>query len=357
MKKHRVTGLLNFVVVAAVAAVAYTDWAIVADVSLAYLYVLPIALCALVNPLSVTAGLSVACTVLGDMFGPPEGSLHWRIVRNAVYLAGFLIVGFLVTLIARQRDRMADEVRRQRDAYERDMTLAAQVQHRVLPKPLSLPGIDLAAEMKPARLLGGDYYDFFPVSDEILDIVIADVSGKGAAAALLMPSLAVALRLRAHELERPAEVAADLDAVLRQMTHAATFVTMFYARLNLKTRVLQYANAGHNPPLLLRAGACGPLFLDGAGGPVLGLLPNAHYADASVTLAQNDLLILFTDGVTEQENDREEEFSVKRLKDIICRQNGASATQVLAHIFEAVSMFAEGAAQTDDLTVVVLKIL
>ena len=134
--------------------------------------------------------------------------LLWRVVHNVVYLASFLVVGFLVTLIARQRDRMAEEIRRQRDEYERDLALAAQVQHRVLPKPLALPGIDIAAEMKTARLLGGDYYDFFPVSDDVVDLVIADVSGKGAAAALLMPSLAVALRLRARELEGPAEVIA-----------------------------------------------------------------------------------------------------------------------------------------------------
>jgi sigma-B regulation protein RsbU (phosphoserine phosphatase) len=355
--EHRVAGLLNVVVVAAVAAVAYTDWTIVADVSLAYLYVLPVALCALVNPLPFTSALGVVCTVLGDIFGPPAESLYWRVIHSVVYLASFLVVGFLVTLIARQRDRMADEVRRQRDAFERDLTLAAQVQHRVLPKPLKLPGIDIAAKMKTARLLGGDYYDFFPVSDDVVDIVIADVSGKGAAAALLMPSLAVALRLRARELEGPAEVIADLDEVLKQMTNSATFVTMFYARFNRVSRILRCANAGHNPPLLLRAGSCEVQFLDGAGGPILGILPNAQFSDTSLPLEQGDILTLFTDGVTEQENQQGEEFSVERLKDVICREGAASAAEAVTHVSEAVAAFAGGTEQADDLTLVVLKVL
>src|SRR5580693_6202570 len=128
MEKHRVLGLLNFVVATAVAAVAYTDWVIVADVSLGYLYVLPIALSALVNPLPFTIALTIFCTVLEDLFGPAADGLHLRIARVFISLAGFLIVAFLVTLIARQRERLAAEVKRQRDEYEHDLTLAAQVQ-------------------------------------------------------------------------------------------------------------------------------------------------------------------------------------------------------------------------------------
>ena len=357
MGENRVAGLLNFVVVAAVAAVAYTDWVIVADASVAYLYVLPIALCALVNRFAFTIALAAICTFLGDIFGPPAESIRWRVVHNVINAASFLVVGFLVTLIAKQRDRMAEEVRRQRDEYAHDMALAAQVQHRVLPKPLALPGIDIAAEMKTARMLGGDYYDFFPVSDDVIDIVIADVSGKGAAAALLMPSLAVALRLHARELQRPAEVIKGLDETLRQITNSATFVTMFYARLNRASRVLQYANAGHNPPILLRAATCELEQLDEAGGPILGILPDAQFSDASLILEQGDVLTLFTDGVTEQENEQGEEFSVDRLQEVVRREELEFAAAVVAQISEAVSAFAGEKEQADDLTLVVLKVL
>src|SRR5690242_18548496 len=125
-EEHRTAGLLNVVVVLSIAAVAYTDWVVVANVSLGYLYLLPLALSALVNPMAMTAALAVLCTVLQDVFGPPPDSIHLRIVHACIGLAGFLIVGFLVTLIAKQRDRMAAEVRSQRDEYERDLVLASR---------------------------------------------------------------------------------------------------------------------------------------------------------------------------------------------------------------------------------------
>ena len=198
LEEQRTMGLLNVVVALAVAAVGYTDWLVVANVSLGYLYVLPIALSGLINPLPITAALAAVCMVLQDIFGPRADSLQLRIVHNVIGVAGFLIVAFLVTLIAKQRDRLAAQVRQQRDAYEHDLILASQVQRRVLPKPPTLAGFEFAAVMHPARLLGGDYYDFFQISEDVVDVVIADVSGKGAAAALLMPSLALALRSRAR---------------------------------------------------------------------------------------------------------------------------------------------------------------
>ena len=132
---------------------------------------------------------------------------------------------------------------------------------------------------------------------------------------------------------------------------------MFYARLNRVTRTLQYANAGHNPPVLLRSGSCETLLLDEAGGPILGILVGAQFSDASVALAPGDVLTLFTDGVTEQENEQGEEFSVDRLKDVVCREGAESAAQVVAHVSEAVSAFAGETEQADDLTLVVLKVL
>jgi serine phosphatase RsbU (regulator of sigma subunit) len=356
VEENRVSGLLNVVVVLAIAAVAYTDWIVVANVSLGYLYVLPIALSALVNPLPFTIGLSVLCTFLQDLFGPPSETLHLRIVHSVVGIAGFLVVGFLVTLIAKQRGRLAAEVRRQRDEYERDMTLAAQVQRQVLPKPLTTPGLELAGAMQTARLLGGDYYDFFQISEDVVDVVIADVSGKGVAAALLMPSLAVALRLRARELSGPAEIIKDLDGVLKQVTNPATFVTMFYARFNQTSRTLQYASGGHNPPILMRAKTGETLLLEESG-PILGILDDAEFSNSVIALEQGDMLALYTDGVTEQENEASEEFDLDRLKAVIRNDAMDSAATVVGHVSEAVSSFAGMTEQADDLTVVVVKVL
>ncbi len=355
-EENRTMGLLNIVVALAIAAVAYTDWIVVANLSMGYLYVLPIALSALVNPLALTSGLAVVCAFLEDLFGPQPDEIHLRVFRFVLGLAGFLAVGFFVSLIARQRNRLAAEVLRQRDEYARDLTLASQVQRQVLPKPPVLPCLELAATMLPARLLGGDYYDFFQISEDVIDVVIADVSGKGAAASLLMPSLAVALRLRARELSGPAEIMKDLDGVLKQITNPATFVTMFYARFNQASRTLEYVNGGHNPPLLVRRKTGELLLLEG-GGPILGILPDAQFSNTEIALEQGDILTLFTDGVTEQENETGEEFSMERLKEVVVSHEAEAAAALVADVSEAVSNFAGTKEQADDLTVVVVKVL
>jgi sigma-B regulation protein RsbU (phosphoserine phosphatase) len=354
--ENRATGLLNLIVVLAVVAVAYTDKVIVEDDTLGYLYVLPIALSALVNRIPVTIALSLLCAFLQELYGPPFDSIHIRVLRTVISLAGYLVITFLVTMIAQQRGRLAAEIRQQRDDYERDLILAAQVQQQVLPKPPIVPGLELAAAMQTARLLGGDYYDFFPISDDTVDIVIADVSGKGAAASLLMPSLAVVLRLRARELSGPAAIIKDLDGVLKQITSPSTFVTMFYARFNSTHRTLQYACGGHNPPLIVRTQTNETLLLEEAG-PIVGILPGAQFSDTVVSLQQGDILTLFTDGVTEQENESDEQFSLDRLKDLIISKETDSAAEIVADITEAVSSFAGTKEQEDDLTIVVAKVL
>lgn len=356
LAENRATGMLNLIIVIAIGAIAYTDKIVAEDDSLGYLYLLPIALSGLVNRLPVTIAIALFCAFLQDLFGPPSDTVHVRVLRGVITLGGYLIVSFFVTRIATQRGRMAAHIRQQRDDYEKDLTLASQVQRQVLPKPPIVPGIELAAAMQTARLLGGDYYDFFQISDNIVDIVIADVSGKGAAASLLMPSLAVVLRVRAHELPGPAAIIKDLDSVLKQITGPANFVTVFYARVNPSLRTLQYANGGHNPPLLVRTRTQTTLLLEESG-PIVGILPDAQFSDTVVKLESGDILTLYTDGVTEQENENEDQFSIDRLKDLILSKETDSAATLVSDVTEAVSTFAGTKEQEDDLTLVVAKIL
>jgi hypothetical protein len=354
VEETRVFGLLNFVVLLAIASVAYTDWFVVANISLGYLYVLPLALSALVNPLLLTVSLAAVCTFLQDIFGPPSDTAFLRVAHDAIMLGVFLITGYLVWLIARQRGRLIDEVRQQRDEYQSDLGLAAQVQQQVLPSPRTFSGLELAGTMHAARLLGGEYYDFFQIADDVVDVVIADVSGKGAAAALLMPSLSVALRLRARELSGPAAIMQDLDGVLKQVTRPASFVTMFYARFHLAAKTLEYANGGHNPPILLRPG--GETCMLEASGPILGILDNAEYSNITISLEPGDILALYTDGVTEQENNEAEQFSVDRLERVIEEHAQDSAVSAVDAICEAVPAFAGAVEQSDDFTIVVAKV-
>jgi serine phosphatase RsbU (regulator of sigma subunit) len=355
-EENRIAGMLNFIILLSVAAIGYTDWIVVPNITLGYLYVLPIALSGLINPLPVTLGAAVVCSILQDIFAPQADTLQLRIIRDVITLAGFLIVAFLVTQIARQRNRLVAEVRRQRDEYEHDLYLASQVQRQVLPKPPVCASLEIGAAMQTATLLGGDYYDFFQISDDVVDVVIADVSGHGAAASLLMPSLAVALRLRARELDGPAAIIKELDKVFRQITSTATFVTMFYARFDQARKTLEYANGGHNPPLLIRTKGNETIELE-AGGPILGILKDPQYSNTVVALNSGDILTLFTDGVTEQENEAGDEFSTSRLKEVVSSREAEPAAALVASITEAVSTFAGTKPQVDDLTVVVVKIL
>ena len=355
-EENRIAGMFNFVIFLSIAAVGYTDWIVAPNISLGYLYVLPIALSGLVNPLPLTIVVAVVCAVLQEVFGPAGDTLKVAAFRDAITLAGFLVVGFLVTLIARQRNRLVEEVRRQRDEYEHDLFLASQVQRQVLPKPPVCKALELAAAMHTATLLGGDYYDFFQISDNVVDVVIADVSGHGAAASLLMPSLAVALRLRARELDGPAAIIKDLDQVLKQITNTATFVTMFYARFDQAGRTLEYANGGHNPPLLIRSKSTESLQLE-AGGPIMGILKDAQFSNTVIALEEGDILTLFTDGVTEQENEAGDEFSISRLEQVVVSKETEPAAALVTHITDAVSTFAGTKPQVDDLTVVVVKVL
>jgi sigma-B regulation protein RsbU (phosphoserine phosphatase) len=354
-EENQTAGLLNVIVIFAFGAVAFTDWKIVADISLGYLYVLPIALSALVNPFPVTVVFAILCAILEELFGPAT-DINFRIHRIIIGLVGFLVVGFVVTRIARQRDRLALEVRHQRDEYERDLTLASQVQRQILPEPPIIPGLELAATMQTARLLGGDYYDFYKIDDDTVDAVIADVSGKGAAASLLMPSLAVALRLRARELSGPAAIIKDLDTVLKQITSTTMFVTVFYARLHPTRLILEYASGGHNPPILYRPKTGEFLSLE-ASGPIVGILPDTQFTNTTIQLSPGDILALYTDGVTEQENQDQEQFSIERLKTILAANQSQPAATIVSNIAEAVSNFAGDREQSDDLTAVVAKIL
>jgi serine phosphatase RsbU (regulator of sigma subunit) len=157
-------------------------------------------------------------------------------------------------------------------------------------------------------------------------------------------------------LSGPAEILKDLDGVLKQITNPATFVTMFYARFNQSSRTLEYVNGGHNPPLLVRRKTGELLLLEG-GGPILGILPDAQFSNTVIALEQGDILTLFTDGVTEQENEAGEEFSMDRLKEVVVHHEAEAAAALVGDISEAVSNFAGTKEQADDLTAVVVKVL
>jgi serine phosphatase RsbU (regulator of sigma subunit)/pSer/pThr/pTyr-binding forkhead associated (FHA) protein len=235
---------------------------------------------------------------------------------------------------------------------EEDMRMAAEIQNGLLPREApTVPGWDLAGCNRPCRTVGGDYYDFV-LEDGRLLIALGDVSGKGTGAALLMTVLRAAVR--AHwALPALADGVARINRTVCQNVPSSKYVTFFLAALEPETGRLAFVNAGHNPPLLVRADGSLQKLEDG--GLVLGLFESIVYEDGAVRMEPGDTLLIYSDGVTETWDPRGEEFGEEKLAELVtrCRSLGAAALQEA--VLREIERFEEGARATDDRTLVVLK--
>jgi sigma-B regulation protein RsbU (phosphoserine phosphatase) len=248
----------------------------------------------------------------------------------------------------------------QRERVNREMEIAREVQERLFPQEMpEIAGATIAGHCRPALGVGGDYYDVFTLEDGRVGLAIGDVSGKGIAAALLMASLRASLR--GVSLDTPRDFAKLMDKVNRLVYEASAsnrYATFFFAAYDPATRRLDCVNAGHNPPVLLRCGADGKadvIRLE-ADGPVVGLLPLAPYTEQSVELMPGDLLLMFTDGISEAMTHDDEEWGEERMiaSAQSCREKTADAA--LKDVFRDADVFTAGAPQHDDMTLLVLKL-
>jgi len=260
---------------------------------------------------------------------------------------------------------IAEEVAR-REKLNREIEIAREVQERLFPQQLPpIAGLDYFGRCRTALGVGGDYYDFLALPDGKLGLALGDVSGKGIAAALTMASLEASLR--AEAMRAGNDVAGLITRVNRMLYDASTedrYATLFYAQYDPSTRHLTYVNAGHCPPILVRArvnpnSASEQVFerLDKAGGTVVGLLPDCEYEQAQVSLAPGDLLVIYSDGFSEAMNPHLEEWGEERLIHTIAGCDGLPAKDSISKIIQAADAFASGAPQSDDMTLVVLRAL
>jgi phosphoserine phosphatase RsbU/P len=251
---------------------------------------------------------------------------------------------------------IADEVA-QRERLNRELEIAREVQERLFPQKLPpIAGIEYAGACRPALGVGGDYYDFLALPAGKLGIALGDVSGKGIAAALMMASLQASLRSEATRA--PDDLAGMMSSVNRlvyDVSSSNRYATFFYAQYDATSRRLTYVNAGHNAPMLFHCpgGHWHMLRLE-TGGSVVGLLENCVYEQGSVTIEPGDLLVVFTDGISEAMNDAQDEFGEERMIATVKECAGRSAAEVISGLMRAADSFAAGAKQNDDMTLVVL---
>ena len=235
------------------------------------------------------------------------------------------------TALAQEVARLTTAIGRemaQRERLNRELEIAREVQEHLFPQRLPpAPGLDYCGQCRPAREVGGDYYDFLELPGGRLGIAIGDVSGKGVGAALMMASLEASLRALAPVVQDPADLMGRVNSLVCQASAPNRYATLFYAEYDPAMRRLTYVNAGHNPPLVLRngGGACQVLRLE-TGGPVIGLLPQAYQCGV-FSLEAGDLIVLFTDGVSESMNARDEEWGEERLIELAKKCHGLPAVE------------------------------
>ena len=240
-----------------------------------------------------------------------------------------------------------------------DLALAAEIQLAILPQKFPPFGdlkdtVDVYASMKPAKDVGGDFYDITRIDNDHIGLTMADVSGKGVPAAMFMAVSHTLLRLAGKKRLKPEEVITESNNVLATESFDNMFVTLFYAILNVRTGEMQYVNAGHNPPYILHKD--GTLdTLPTSKNICLGVIEDYSYTSDSLTLQKGDCLVTFTDGVTEACSTSDELYGENRLEALLPTLAGQSARGILDNVINAVRTHAEGAEQSDDITVLVAK--
>ena len=343
-------------VLGAIAAVAYADHLVV-SVSLAYLYILPLCVGAIFLRKWLSYVLIATSIVLHDSFSRRPIHVEMRIFDNLAAMLCFTVVVYFLRRYMEQREALANTVQQQRDDLVQDLKLAAQVQRLFLPSgKAAIPGLEIAGMMHPAHTVGGDYYDYIPVDDHTTQFVIADIAGKGVPAALLMSATAAAMHLEANHDRNMLQQVERLNTGIRAVSDDERYVTLMIAEIDTLKRTLRYVNCGHNPALLFRA-KTGELTLMNSSCPPIGLSPEEICNLDSMDLGPGDVLVFYTDGVTEAENRLGEEFGLQRLSAVVRDGSSLPAKVLASAIFDKAADFSSEVGFYDDVTILVVKCL
>lgn len=265
----------------------------------------------------------------------------------------------LLSIIATQSAQVIENARLYEEEQallrmEEELRVAHDIQANLLPKKdPQIAGYDITGRTIPAREVGGDYYDFIPLNTHLLNICLGDVSGKGMPAALLMANLQATLRGQTLHMSSCKESLARSNKLLFQSTDSNKFITLFMAILDSEKHELHYSNAGHNHPYLF-SGDGEPRQL-ATGGTVLGFLEDFNYEEETLSIHPADVLLIYSDGVTEAMNESEEEFGEERLTSIVQDSLDLSSSNIVDTIIKNIHSFVGKTPQSDDITLVVLQ--
>jgi sigma-B regulation protein RsbU (phosphoserine phosphatase) len=344
----------------AVLSVVFAEKAIAAEVSMVG-FITVIVLLAIVELVSAIIGMSMTNAITGAVHNLYEGTL--RIGRG----------DFSHRIPVKGRDQLADlgnsfnqmtaqienlvAVAKEKERLQSELAIASEVQKQLFPgRAPELKSINVIGACEPARSASGDYYDYLVLPGGGLALAIGDVAGKGISAALLMASIQSIMRtqlLSEHETSfSTAKTVAQLNRQLYGNTSPEKYATFFFGVYQESTRELLYTNAGHLSPMILRDGRVTELEVTGT---VVGLFPASSYGEQRVTLAAGDILVAFTDGITEPENAYGEEFGAARLAEVVLKNQHADSPEIVAKVMEAVKQWSTAPELPDDMTVLIAK--
>ena len=247
----------------------------------------------------------------------------------------------------------------QLESLKNDLTTARDIQQYILPRvfppfPEDIDKVDIYASMGAAKDIGGDFYDFFRIDDDHIALVIADVCGKGIPAALFMAVSRTIIRSRGIQGDSASACLTESNHLLAVYSVDNMFVTVFYAIYNTKTGLVNYCNAGHNPPHIMRQdGTVSELPM--SKNTILGVFDDLEFQEDVIQLEKGDTLVMFTDGVTEATDCEDNEFGSERLDSILTQQKSAGCQQIIEAVKTGIKEFVNGAEQSDDITMLVVK--
>ena len=265
----------------------------------------------------------------------------------------------MVTAFANQASLSITRARLIQETFEKNkiteqLQVAREIQKSFQPsKPLKYPGYDFDAVNISSEEVGGDYFDFIPIVDNQLGVTIADVSGKGLPASLIMASFRASLIAEIRNNYAIRTILRKVNNLICESVEKGKFVTAVYGVLDMKNRIFTFANAGHNPPILLRA--TGEVEFLTTGGWTLGIMTEREYEERPIHIRDGDILVLYTDGVTEAESPTDELFGTERLVELVKTNRHRSAKEMRETIIDEVIRFRDPVSQPDDLTIVIIK--
>ncbi len=355
--ERRIRRVESALILLSVTAIGAADRLLAPETSLGFLYLIPLGYSALTHGWPWFVGLLALCVGLRQWDTPVQQQSWSRLAFDWTLVALFLSVVVPLGRLGRARSLLFRAAREQRDELVREVEMAAAVQRHLLAQHRPPAGpLDIVARTEPARVVGGDYYDFVPLAGGRFAVVVADVAGKGLPAALVMPAVKIGVRTLAELHNATEDLLAELNRIFLDNLPPASYFTLIYAVFDPAAGRLLHANAGHPPALHLRAASGAAEWLT-AEGPAVGLLHETVLFEAvERSYEPGDVFVFYTDGITEATDAGGLEFGADRIADAVRSVWGRSAEAMAGAVHDAADAFRGTDARGDDATVIVVRV-